>query len=82
MKNRSEYPDEFPEVKYSELAEIIALVEQELKNAPQGNLETIKGEKVRSKSEVIIANLLTSHNIPYHYEYPVQELEFYETSFP
>ena len=41
-------------------------------DAPQGNLETIKGEKVRSKSEVIIANLLTSHNIPYHYEYPVQ----------
>ena len=38
---------------------------------PQGNLETIKGEKVRSKSEVIIANLLNTHKIPYHYEYPV-----------
>ena len=41
-------------------------------DAPQGNLETRKGEKVRSKSEVIIANLLNTHNIPYHYEYPVQ----------
>ncbi|MBP5601395.1 MAG: hypothetical protein J6X78_01585 [Treponema sp.] len=40
--------------------------------APEGNLETMKGENVRSKSEVIIANLLKTHNIPYHYEYPIQ----------
>lgn len=29
------------------------------------------GEKVRSKSEVIIANALAHESIPYHYEYPL-----------
>ena len=32
---------------------------------------TPKGERVRSKSEVLIAEALTRHNIPYRYEYPV-----------
>lgn len=31
---------------------------------------TNKGEKVRSKSEVIIANALNFHKVPYRYEYP------------
>lgn len=31
---------------------------------------TNKNERVRSKSEVIIANLFIKHNIPYKYEYP------------
>ena len=30
-----------------------------------------KGERVRSKSEIIIANLLNKQGIPYRYEYPV-----------
>lgn len=34
---------------------------------------TEKHERVRSKSEIIIANTLKSHNIPYRYEYPVFE---------
>ncbi len=33
---------------------------------------TDKGERVRSKSEVIIANLLCAMNIPYKYECPLQ----------
>lgn len=33
---------------------------------------TKKGEKVHSKSEVIIADLLTDYNVPYRYEYPLQ----------
>lgn len=33
---------------------------------------TIKGERVRSKSEVIIANILTQNHIPYKYEAPLQ----------
>ena len=41
------------------------------KDAPDGRLLTMKNEPVRSKSEIIIANLLNAHNIPYHYEYPV-----------
>ena len=33
---------------------------------------TAKGERVRSKSEVIIADLLNREGNPYRYEYPVQ----------
>lgn len=33
---------------------------------------TDKNEKVRSKSEALIANKLHLHEIPYHYEYPIQ----------
>ena len=40
-----------------------------------------KGEYVRSKSELIIANLLDSMNIPYKYECPL-ELEGYGTVYP
>ncbi len=32
---------------------------------------TAKGERVRSKSEVMIADALLRHNIPYRYEFPV-----------
>ncbi len=39
---------------------------------PEGNLLSFKNEPMRSKSEVIIANLLKKNNIPYHYEYPVR----------
>lgn len=38
---------------------------------PDGTFLTLKNEKVRSKSEIIIANLLKEHDIPYHYEFPV-----------
>ena len=34
-------------------------------------LRTMKGERVRSKSEIIIADLLNRESIPYRYEYPV-----------
>lgn len=33
---------------------------------------TRKGERVRSKSEIIIANMLNDNNIPYRYEYPLE----------
>ena len=33
---------------------------------------TARGERVRSKSEVLIADALTRHGIPYRYEYPVE----------
>ena len=33
---------------------------------------TIKGERVRSKSEKIIADELYRYGIPYHYEYPIK----------
>ena len=35
------------------------------------NFVTQRNESVRSKSEVIIANMLNAAGIPYHYEYPV-----------
>lgn len=34
-------------------------------------LYTVRGERVRSKSEVIIADTLFHHNIPYRYEFPL-----------
>ena len=34
--------------------------------------QTARGERVRSKSEVIIADTLTRHHIPYRYEYPLK----------
>lgn len=37
----------------------------------KGELFTNKGDQVRSKSEVIIANALFGANIPYKYEYPL-----------
>ena len=33
---------------------------------------TARGERVRSKSEVIIADALSRHGVPYRYEYPVE----------
>ena len=42
------------------------------KDQPDGSLRTFKNESVRSKSEVIIANLLYTKNVPYYYEYPVE----------
>jgi len=40
-----------------------------LENAPE--FYTNNGERVRSKSEIIIADALSRHNIPYRYEYSV-----------
>ena len=42
---------------------------------------TDRGEKVRSKSEMIIANQLAKAGVPYHYEYPL-ELKRYGTVYP
>ncbi|MBO4533918.1 MAG: hypothetical protein J5726_09545 [Treponema sp.] len=42
------------------------------KDTPDGSYITQKDEAVRSKSEIIIANILNSKKIPYHYEYPLQ----------
>ena len=37
--------------------------------------DTANGEQVRSKSEVIIADALRRHGIPYRYEYPIELLK-------
>lgn len=42
---------------------------------------TDKGERVRSKSEIIIANLLNQKKIPYKYECPLK-LESYKVVYP
>ena len=41
-------------------------------NTPSDKYISMKGEKMRSKSEVIIANILYLLGIPYHYEYPLE----------
>ena len=42
------------------------------KDTPLGNYFTTKDEHVRSKSEMIIANMLNTKGIPYHYEVPIK----------
>lgn len=42
-------------------------------NAGDPEYYTEKHERVRSKSEIIIANTLKSYNIPYRYEFPVYD---------
>ena len=42
---------------------------------------TDKGERVRSKSEIMIANAMNRHNIPYRYEQPLY-LKGYGTIYP
>ena len=45
---------------------------QGLPFAPDASVYTTnQGERVRSKSEVLIANALVQHKIPYRYEYPL-----------
>lgn len=48
-------------------------------NAPE--YYTNKGERVRSKSEILIADALERHGIPYRYEYPIQ-LRGFGTVYP
>lgn len=42
---------------------------------------TERGERVRSKTEILIANALNRNNIPYRYEYPLY-LSGYNTVYP
>ncbi len=49
--------------------------EQYSNNSGNHIYTTERGEKVRSKSEVIIANLLNKFNIPYRYEEPFKGIE-------
>lgn len=44
------------------------------KDAPE--IFTLKGERVRSKSEMMIADTLNKMGIPYRYEYPIWLKEF------
>ena len=61
-KTERQYVEEWEKVKYSG------------KPFEEGIPEmcTARGEKVRSKSEMIIADLLDRENIPYRYEYPIK----------
>ena len=43
---------------------------------------TDKGERVRSKSEILIANALKKHKIPYRFEYPYQFEPYSKTKHP
>lgn len=62
MQTDAEYVKEWENVKYKG------------KDFADGfpEIYTAKGERVRSKSEVIIADLLDREKIPYRYEYPIK----------
>ena len=55
---------------YAELWQNVAYRKKKIAEGSQA-LTTENGETVRSKSEVIIANALKSHNVPYRYEFPL-----------
>ena len=52
--------------------EWLAVTWQGLPFTDTPELYTSTGVRVRSKSEVLIADALTRHNIPYRYEYPLK----------
>lgn len=58
----------------SRLRELESRTERALIGAPEGTTAyyTVKGERVRSKSEKIIADTLSKKEIPYHYEFPTE----------
>ena len=81
-------PDRQPLVR--PLAETDEMFLQRWKDVPEmegagfditSDLYTEKGERVRSKSEVLIANLLYKHDIPYRYEQPLY-LDGLDTVYP
>lgn len=62
---------EFDEKEYVQLWQGVPYEGKEFPlNAPE--YYTQRGERVRSKSEIIIANTLNQCKIPYRYEYPIQ----------
>ena len=63
-------PASLPNSQYAELWQSVTYRKKKTEeNAPK--LITDNGEIVRSKSEVIIANALKAHQIPYRYEFPI-----------
>lgn len=44
---------------------------KEFREADESSYYTDKGERVRSKSEILIANNLIKNGVPYHYEKPI-----------
>ena len=63
-------PATLTDAQYAELWQNVSYRKKKIDEAGQ-KLITENGETVRSKSEVIIANALKSHNVPYRYEYPL-----------
>ena len=63
-------PATLTDAQYVEFWQNVSYRKKKIDEAAQ-KLTTEKGEIVRSKSEVIIANTLKSHNVPYRYEYPL-----------
>ena len=63
-------PATLTDSQYAELWQNVAYRKKKIAEGSQA-LATENGETVRSKSEVIIANTLRSHNVPYRYEFPL-----------
>ena len=65
------------DLSFKSIADLIRNFEQQSNPETDSKYEitsefyTMKGERVRSKSEVIIADILASYNLPYKYELPL-----------
>lgn len=58
---------------YRKMWEQITYPPKEFKETDTTRFYTHKGERVRSKSELLIANFLNKNHIPYRYEYPLNQ---------
>ena len=56
-------------------------MEEYARHVKAGNLETITGQRVRSREEVMVANFLTSMNLRYVYEAPYQSKTDFRPDF-
>ena len=71
IKKVSVIPAELPDKEYAALWQVQPYESKSFSNETAEHF-TDKGERVRSKSEVMIANALGQAGIPYRYEYPLQ----------
>ncbi len=64
-------PISLSDKKYAEAWEAVTWQKKPV-SSKTGEYYTSKGEQVRSKSEILIADMLARYQIPYRYEYPIE----------
>lgn len=65
-------PVEMDDVSYADKWQSIEYVHKPFREDDKTEYYTNKHERVRSKSEINIANMLMAAGVPYHYEFPVK----------
>ena len=71
-KKRLIVPQIYDDTTYVEFWNNVEYVGKEFRDEDTTEYYTERGERVRSKSEILISNSLKKSNIPYRYEYPIR----------